>query len=101
MVGDENVTGFAVKSQVAVIAVGVRGLLDNETEIDRKTLKALGGAARIVGGARGLGQLGLSTNRTASKFVGDRESRDTDGKPVKIGSPARVQVTEAVMPKNP
>ena len=48
MVGDDDVTGLAIETDVGTIAGGVLGCLNDETKIYGDTLVTLGGAVGIV-----------------------------------------------------
>jgi hypothetical protein len=58
MVGDQNVTCFAVMADQAVETLGVGALLHHESEIDSETLKTLGRSHGVGMTTRSLSQFG-------------------------------------------
>jgi hypothetical protein len=90
MAGDDDIAGLAVEAQVGAVAGGVLGRLNDETEIDRYALEALGSIAGIVKATGGLAHFGGHASRALISSAGDGERRDTDGVLVHLGDTAGV-----------
>ena len=52
MIGEQNVASFAVVANQIIKALGIGALLDHESEVDAKALKAFGGGHGVGMAAR-------------------------------------------------
>ena len=93
VVGDDDVTCFAIETDIGSVAGCVLGSLDDESKIDGDTLVTLGCAAGIVLTASGFTHLGGHARGALVGGTGERQFRDADGVFMHLGDATMVQVT--------
>ncbi|KAI2504063.1 hypothetical protein MHU86_10345 [Fragilaria crotonensis] len=86
--------------QQIIKTLGIGALLDHESEVDAKALKACGGGHGVGMAARCLAELGSHTNRALVDGVREAKRRHATSMLVEFGEPAKVQMTETLVPQH-
>ena len=76
VVGDGDITSFAIEAGVPFETLGVLRGLDNETEINAESLKTCSRFARVIFAASSFSELGSEADGTIVDLGGDRKLGD-------------------------